>query len=396
MSNNVPIPKGLLRLQDHLSHDIYDKNGTLLLRRGTILDSDEVIERLEAMGYFDPIALEAVKAARLGSERVVPTGYVPDRSGTLFSAFAELESVCRRLQSAFDNPLVNLDSEIHEISALVQQCCAIDTDASLAALLVPSPFAHKVRHPVHVAILTALILARRKHDPMRIQAAVAAALTMNIGALKLHEELFFTSEALSDEQRAQIRAHPGKGVEALLARNVRNPLWLAIVAQHHEAFDGSGYPGGLAGDKILPEAQVVALADRYSSMVTERASRDAMLPPQALKDIHVRHGKALSPELIGLLVASMGIYPPGTCVRLVNGESAIVVHRILDPKHPVVYALHGPTGPPYAPPRKRLTASQPGYAIATAILRKDIRVVLRPEELWPATIAASGTTPTGP
>lgn len=396
MSNNVPIPKGLLRTQDHLSHDIYDKDGKLLLRRDTILESEEVIEHLEAMGYFDPEAVDALKAARLAAEHVVPVGYVPDRSGTLFSVFVELESVCRKLQAAFENPQANLDVEIRGVAALVQQCCAIDKDASLAALLIPLSFPNNVRHPVHVAILTAIFLARQKHDETRLKAAVVAALTMNIGALGLHEELFFSTVALTDEQRAQVRAHPGAGVNALLARNVKDPLWLAIISQHHEAFDGSGYPVGLKGDKILAEAQVISLADRYCSMVTERANRDPMLPPQALKEIHVRHGKAVSPELIGALVAAMGIYPPGTCVRLVNGETAVVVHRILDPKHPVVYAFHGTSGPHFDPPRKRLTASQPGYAIERAVQRKEVKVALLPQQLWPATMAAAKAIPAAP
>jgi hypothetical protein len=145
----------------------------------------------------------------------------------------------------------------------------------------------------------------------------------------------------------------------------------------------------LTGEKILPEAQVVSLADRYCSMVTGRAHRDPMLPPQALKDIHARHGKAISPALIGALIGAMGIYPPGTFVRLANGETAIVVHRIADPKHPVVYALSGPSGTAYDPPRKRLTASQASFAIEQSVPSKEVKTALAPAQLWPPTLAAT-------
>lgn len=389
MNNNVPVPKGLLQLHSTLSHDIYDKYGKLLLRNGTALESADLIERLESFGYFDPEAIEAHKAAVAARERVVPIGYVPDRTGTLFCAFTELNAACERLQAAFADDKVDLANEIPVISAIIHQCCTIDNDASLAALLLGLPFPHNVRHSVGVAMLTCMILARQKQDEARIAAAAAAALTMNIDALALHDELYFWTKAITDEQRAQIRAHPGASVRALLARNVKNPLWLAIISQHHEAIDGSGYPAGLKGDKILLEAQVVALADRYCAMVSERAHRSSILPAQALKEIHAHHGSAVSPALIGSLVGAMGIYPPGTCARLANGETAIVVHRLIDPKHPVAYAISGPSGTAYQPPRKRLTGSQPSYAIERLLQRKDVKVEFDLAQLWPPTLAAT-------
>ena len=395
MSNNVPIPRGLLRVDSKLTHDIYDKSGKLLLRRGTVLESESLVERLEKMGYFDPEAVDAIKAAAAVQKRVIPTGYTPDRSGTMFSVFAELTTACERLQNLFTDHQVPLEKEILAVSASIEQCCAIDSDASLAAALNPLPFPHNVRHPVNVAVLVSVILTRQKHDKSRQQATIAAALTMNIGALELHDNLFSWTETLTDEQRAEVRAHPGASVKALLGRDVRNPLWLAIISQHHEAIDGTGYPSGLKGDKILPESQVVSLADRYCSMVTERAHRDPLLPPLAIKELHARHGSAISPTLIGALVGAMGIYPPGTCVRLANGETAVVVHRLVDPKHPVAYAISGPSGGAYDPVRKRLTASQPGYAIEKPVQRKDVKVDFVPEQLWPPTLAATKPLPTG-
>lgn len=389
MNNRIPVRRDLLRVGTSLTHDIYDRTGKLLLRHGSMLESEALLERLEEMGYFDPEAVEALKSAAAARERVNIPGYIPDRSGQAFSAFAQLGTACQRLQIAFSDSPADLGREIVEIVALIRQCCALDNDASLSAVLVSLPFPHNVRHLINVAILTNVILMRQKHDETRLQAAVAAALTMNIGALDLHEDLFHRHEALSEEQRARIRAHPAASVEYLLARNVKNPLWLAIISQHHEALDGSGYPAGLAGDRILPEAQVVSLADRYCAMVTERANRDSISPPQALKEIHARHGKAISPALIGVLIGSMGLYPPGTLVRLANGETAVVVHRLIDPKHPVVYAIRGPSATAYDPPRKRLTASQPGYAIEQSVARKGIELAPLAEKLWPPVIAAA-------
>jgi len=392
MNNLVRVPRGFLQVGRKLSHDIFDRSGKLLLRIGTALESESLAERLEDLGYFDPEADGALPRHAQAQAIAPPVSYRPDRSGTAFSAFAQLTAACERLQAVFagnDGKDSNLEQEILDIAAMVHRSCIVDSDASLSAILLALPFAHAVRHPINVAIVTATVLLRQKHDDARLLAALAAALTMNIGALELHEILFNVSTALSDEQRADVRAHPSAGVDYLQSRRVGNALWLAIVAQHHEALDGSGYPAGLTGDKILPEAQVVSLADRYCAMVAERAHREPMLPPNALKEIHQRHGNAVAPALISTLIGALGIYPPGTCVRLANGDFAVVVHRLLDPRHPVVYSIGPANGTSYDPPRKRLTASSASFAITEATLRKNVRAPFSIAALWPPTITAA-------
>ncbi len=395
MSKDVRIPKGTLKVGDSLTHDVHDGSGKLLLRRGTILDSQVTVDRLEDAGFFDPEATVTYRAAREAAEHEIPTGYVPDRTGTAFCVFSELNSACERLQAVLFDRRLDLAKEILAICAIVQECYAVDADASLSALFASQPFAPSVCRPVHVAMLTHAMLTRQKHEASRVPSALAAALTMNIDAPDRHDELFFGSETLSDEQRVRLRAHPGASVEMLLARGVRTPLWLAIVTEHHEAFDGSGYPAGLKGEKILAEAQVLALADRYCAMVRGHAHGGPPIPAQVIRDIHAKHGAAISPALVGVLVATIGIYPPGTYVRLANGETAVVVHRLSDPKHPVVYAVSGPSGTAYDSPRKRLTSSQPAYAIQQCVLRADVKAAFAPETFWPPTVLLKKPMPMG-
>lgn len=390
MKHLIRVPQGLLHLGARLGYDIFDAAGKLLLRSGAELASEAQLARLQELGYFDPEAVDSLrKRAAAQSAQAAVTGYVPDRAGQAFSAFAALASACQRLEAVFADQAPELEPEVLAIAALVRQSCLLDDNGSLATVLVALPFPHIVRHAVNSAVITATALQRQKHDVDRLLAAVAAALTMNIGALDLHEELFHLDTALDATQRARVRAHPEASVAHLRARRVGHALWLAIVAQHHEAIDGSGYPLGLAGEQILPEAQMVLLADRYCAMVSERVHRDPMFPPHAIKEIRSRHGNAVSQPLMALLIASMGLYPPGTFVKLANGEFAVVVHRLLDLRHPVVYAIAAGNGAPYDPPRKRLTAEQPHYEILHPILRKSALVPVQVEHLWPPVIAAA-------
>lgn len=379
---------GQFHVGEHLPHDIFDRAGKLLLRRGSRIDTDAQVDHLTAMGFFDPLAEEYVKSQRGLEEKVIPKGYMPEvKSGRAVSVFAELEAVSRGLEHLFADTQGACESIVQSMVQTIRLCCSLDTDASLAYLLAAKPLDHAVRHPVNVATLATVMLVRQKHDEARIASTAAAALTMNIAALDLHHELFYQTGSLTEEQRARLRWHPAAGAEILRKRGVADALWLDIVAQHHEAHDGTGYPKALTAGQILFEAELVSLADRYCAMIAERDQREAMVPSLAIKEIHARHGKSIDPALIGALIGTLGLYPPGAYVRLANGETAIVVHRLLDPKHPVVYALCPSNGTPYESPRKRLTATPAPHAIEHAVRREAVQIEIRPDQLWPPTIS---------
>jgi HD-GYP domain-containing protein (c-di-GMP phosphodiesterase class II) len=390
-ATRIPLPLGLVRLGEKLAHDVYDRSGKLLLRGGTPIETESRLAHLEAIGFYDPEAAEWVRARAVAKGPAGPAaGYVPDRSGPALSARVELAGACAALQSLVEGDGTGFEAGVRAIAATVHRCASLDSDASLCCIHIPQPFAYSVRHPVNVAVLVAILLLRQKHDEARLASALEAALTMNIGSLDLHHELYYQEEAITPEQRARIHGHPRAGVDALLQRGVHDPLWMAIVLQHHEAVDGSGYPGALTGERILPEAQALSLADRYCALVSERAQRDPMPPALALQEIHARHGKSIAPDWMRALVTGMGIYPPGSFVRLVNGETAIVARRLLDPKHPVVFSIADAAGRVLQPPRKRVTASQPQLGIAASIGRTQVEAPLPVAELWPPLQLAGG------
>jgi hypothetical protein len=186
---------------------------------------------------------------------------------------------------------------------------------------------------------------------------------MNISIMALQDELYRQPEPMTSEQRDTLRLHPGEGAKMLRKLGVTDPLRLQTVEQHHEARDGSGYPAGLKQTAICREAQVVSLADRYCGLVSQRNYRIAFPPRRAIKELHERSANAIDTGLIGTLIAAAGLFPPGAFVRLANGETAIVVRRLIDPKHPVVYALHQDTTAPYESPKKRMTASHRDFEI---------------------------------
>jgi HD-GYP domain-containing protein (c-di-GMP phosphodiesterase class II) len=206
--------------------------------------------------------------------------------------------------------------------------------------------------------------------------------------LSLHEvqQVLYRQQQMDEAQRAAVAAHPQASAQRLAALGVADPLWLALVEQHHEFIDGSGYPQRLATDAVAREAQVIGLADRYCGVVTERAYRPAIAPDVAMHQIRSRSGAAIDSALIAELTHWIGLYPPGTVVELFNREVAVVARRLRDPRHPVVYAVAGQNLRPFDAPKKRMTASQPQWRIERVFPRETIAFPVDPEALWPRTV----------
>ncbi len=78
-----------------------------------------------------------------------------------------------------------------------------------------------------------------------------------------------------------------------------------IVLQHHERIDGSGYPYGLKGDEICIEAKIIAVADTYDAMTSDRPYRKALLPKEALEEISRLSGKAYDQDVVKALVKAL-------------------------------------------------------------------------------------------
>jgi len=392
-----PIPAYRLQVGTPLPFDVHAADGRLLLRREAVIESEVQLERLLEVGRYDPETLNRLPAAQATDREWVQ--HASPRPASVarshVSVFTELAGVPGRIEAllAMRGPGTGFADEVRSIVALLRSCCALDSDASLAHILLSVKLRYTIRHPINSALLTSLLLTRLRHPETLAESAAAAALTMNLSAVGLQEELYHHCGPLTEEQNRQVRAHPQASVEILQQRGVSDPDWLAIVAQHHENLDGSGYPARLSGAAIRTEAQVLALADRYCAMVSERADRPAMLPSLALKELHARHGQAVGPTLIAALIGTMGLYPPGTCVVLENGDVGLVGRRLRDVKHPTVYALHTSGGSAYEPARKRLTGSQPQFEISKAVPLSTVKVEIRPDQLWLPSVTVEAPTP---
>lgn len=234
------------------------------------------------------------------------------------------------------------------------------------------------------AILTEVIGARKGLTVGERLPFVCAALTRDIGQLPIQSDLDKCSGPLPPRLKEAMLGHTVRGVEILSRAGVSDHAWLHSVRQHHERFDGSGYPLKLGGDSITWGGGVLAITDTYSAMTKPRPYRDnkAHFPQNALRDMYMGKDSSLDGELVQVLIKEIGILPPGSIVRLKNGEIAVIKNRTIKMSDAIAYSVYDQKGMPLVSPLRRETQS-PEFEITGMVAFAECRsAAVAIKRLW--------------
>ncbi len=151
-------------------------------------------------------------------------------------------------------------------------------------------------HERRVAELAVALGAELGLPAAELEGLRLAALIHDIGKIAVPAEILAKPGRLSEVEFNLIRQHARAGYEILAAIDFGAPV-AEIVLQHHERLDGSGYPEGLAGEQILLEARILAVADTVEAMSSHRPYRAALGMEAALDEVRCRAGSGYDPEV---------------------------------------------------------------------------------------------------
>ncbi len=359
--DRIRVRKGEVIIGRPLRWDVYDDSGQLLLSKGYIVANERQRQRLLEEGWHVRGELSSVIPDPEGSAVDDEPSIGGNPFVTLDQLTLRLEGILGMIQRGAAD--VGPQQRIRKLGKIIQVLCKHEADASLGAAHLHHETPYPYRHSVHTALLCELVARRLGWQPERRLSLVAAALSSNVAMTELQAKLVDQAEPLNDTQWDAIQAHPQRGYEMLRAAGVTDPLWLHAVLQHHECLNGRGYPAGVRGDDVIPEARLLGLADRYHAMVTGRSYRNGMLVKDALRRIFLDVGQELGSRLAQVFIKELGIYPPGSVVRLGNGEIAVVTRRKGVLGGPMLAAIANRKGEHYAQPLYRDCSDSEEYAI---------------------------------
>lgn len=387
-----------------LAWPVFDRAGKLLLGEGMVVACQAQLDMLLSRGHVDlpppppmmpPLQSQAPSpprsAAALPAASTAPqnrthlllrtrptTPKPPPVFDSVLALKLELHCIHEALMAVASR---ELGEQVLDLADRLRALVARDADAALAAMQLDASDDSHIPRLLHAAILCQLAAQAQRLDEAQSRSLVAAALTFDLALGPIADALNRQTTELTSEQRERIEAHPADGVVLLEAGGVSDPLWLDAVLHHHERLDGSGYPQGLAGEAISREARTLAIVDILSAMVRPRAYRGAVHARHALRNLFLERGDAVDHALPALLIKEIGVFPPGTLVRLANGEVGVVLRRGGDAAHPLVVRLVNANGTLSAVARLRDTG-EPENAITETVPHAPYRGLIADIGRW--------------
>ncbi len=228
---------------------------------------------------------------------------------------------------------------------------------------------------VNCMILSTVIGLNVKLPPHRLIQLAVGALLHDIGMTRVPREIIEKKEGLTDAELNQIRLHTIYSY-SFITKNLKYPEEIGLIAlQHHERWDGKGYPKGLSGEQIMLAARIVSIADSFEAMVRDRPYRNSMIGYSAMRQILNDNSRRFDSEILKVFIKSLGIYPIGSIVLLNDASIGRVIKIHSDaPLRPVLRLIVDKSGRKYAEGDSSLVdlLQEKSLFIARAINPKEI------------------------
>lgn len=318
-SNMRKVSIQIVKPGERLARDIITDNGNILLRAGRELNT-VLLDRLSKLG--------------------VDTVYIEDRLTEDIRPFESLNETTRlqtlktvrhtMLRAARD-PSIESRAAAPQLGALFRDVFKRLLEAMSArdSMLVNLADLHVnndylFTQSINVATLSILMGLSKGYNESQLEELGMGALLADIGMIQIPQTLWNKKALLTPEERAIIRTHPEVGFQFLKQQDGIGLVSALCANQHHERYDGEGYPNNLKGDEIHEYAQIIAIADVYSALTSTRMHRQRYTPGEALEYLYAVGDSHFSLSALQLFTAQVAIYPVASTVLLNTGQTAVV------------------------------------------------------------------------
>ncbi|MCE5284926.1 MAG: HD-GYP domain-containing protein [Pelosinus sp.] len=298
---------------------VLTENGQVALSEGTVLNFS-LIERLK---YWGVNSLEI--------REVIPDNdsapQIPDSSQQKF--YNGYNSTVNTIKRAFENMRYFKEVPLQEMSELVEKSVnpLVEAVGVINHLhLVRRQDDYTFHHSVNVAVICGVLGKWLGYNGVELKDLILAGLIHDVGKTQIPLEILNKPGRLTDEEMDLMRQHTTFGYN--MVKDLNNlPLHIIYaVLQHHERMDGSGYPFKVRGNKIHPYARIVAVADIYDAMTSDRVYHDKSTPFTVVEMLVGEMFHKLDPSICTVFLNNVRDYFAGSRVRLSDGREAEVVY----------------------------------------------------------------------
>lgn len=246
-----------------------------------------------------------------------------EASARIEAAFVDTAKTIHNVEK---NLLTHPEETIHQADQLVEQIAESILSAPELALHVMSDKLggeEMYFHSLNVTTLSMMMARDIKLPQEAVKVLGMGALFHDIGWREIPKKILMKQEPLTAAERNYFELHCQYGVE--IAHTLKLPAATqAIIHEHHELYDGSGYPRKLKGETVNLLSRIVAVANFYDELCNPLNVANALTPHEALSTMFAKLRAKFDPRLLQVFVRCLGVYPPGTIVQLSNGVIGMV------------------------------------------------------------------------
>jgi len=182
-------------------------------------------------------------------------------------------------------------------------------------------------HCIACAVWATIIGRQLALDGEKLRTLAIGCSLIDVGMSQLPKELREKPGPLTPQELRVVNAHVDQGLRILRESGLEGTEISQIVAAHHERWDGSGYPRGIAGRKIPLLARIASIVDAYDAMITPRAWAAARSSFEAIQELQDLADTKFQRELVEQFTAAIGLFPTGSIIELSSGEVGIVTRQ---------------------------------------------------------------------
>lgn len=300
-----------------LGKSLYGSNNELMLREGTELTANyiKLISKLQYNGLYVVDSLsDNIEVSNIIDENI------------------KNEAV-KGIKKIFMSPgkdTRNFENKVKEINTIVTDI--IDSllknkDLMLNMVDLKVFDDYTFYHSTNVAILSLLIAVNLNLPKNTLYELCLSAFLHDIGKVFIPIEILNKEGTLNDKEYDVMKTHADLGNKYVLKAFSIPARVCDGILDHHEKYDGTGYPNKKKGEKISLFGRIIAVADVYDALISDRAYRKGLPPSEAMEFIMGGAGIQFDPRIVQIFVKKVAPYPLGTCVELSNGIIGIVVEN---------------------------------------------------------------------
>ncbi len=332
------VPIGCVVEGTAIAKDIMNSQGTILLKKGVVLN-DSLIKRVEDNNilsvyiddeYSEQEINDIIKPeVRQKTVLAIKETFENIERFNIRARSNEMDLNKRLLVKGMEKYMDNLK----QMSKYIVDEMTSNRHILINLVDIKNIDTYTYQHSLNTAILSLILGIELKFRKEELFPLFFGALMHDIGKAFLPSSIVNKRGNYSSEEMEKIKEHPLLGYDYLKEHYGIKSASKVVALQHHEKYDGSGYPRGMSGDHIHRFSRIVAIADCYDAMTSDTPNSIALPPNEAIEYIMGAAGSHFDFEMASIFVRKVIPYPEGTLVNLSNGHIAVV--DLVNPNFPM-------------------------------------------------------------